>query len=118
MSREEIMARGREQHPTWSEEEIGPWADAKQRVSRAFAGALRFPEQPDWRETLPRVSCPLLLITADPDLGAIVAPEAVDEARRLLPSIEVVRLDGAGHSVRREAYDAFLAAVRAFLAAP
>ncbi|HLZ08200.1 MAG TPA: alpha/beta hydrolase, partial [Chloroflexota bacterium] len=32
MTREAIMAMGRAEHPSWSEEEFGPWADSKKRV--------------------------------------------------------------------------------------
>ena len=113
---EGIIARGREQHPDWAEEEFGPWADSKLQVSERFGLAPRFPERPDWRELLPRVRCPALLVTADPERGAIVTPESAAEAQRLLPGLKVVRLPGAGHNVRREQFDAYLQAVRAFLA--
>jgi len=114
--REGIIASGRQQHPDWAEEEFGPWADAKLQVSDKFSGAMRLPERPDWRELLPKVTCPVLLITADPDRGGIVTPEAAEEAQRLLPSLKVVHIQGAGHNVRREQFDAYLRAVRAFLA--
>ena len=117
LGREALIARCRAEHPTWAEEELGPWADAKLRVSERFAGAVRLADQPPWWEVLPRVRCPALLITADPERGAIVTPETAAEARRLLPSLEVVHIPGAGHNIRREQFDAFLAAVRAFLAA-
>jgi pimeloyl-ACP methyl ester carboxylesterase len=45
-----------------------------------------------------------------------VEPETEAEARRLLPSLQVVRLHGAGHNVRREQFEAYLDAVRRFLA--
>lgn len=71
---------------------------------------------PNWRELLPKVKCPVLLITSDPERGGIVTPEIAEEAKRLLPSIKVVRIQGAGHNIRREQFDAYLKAVRAFLA--
>jgi pimeloyl-ACP methyl ester carboxylesterase len=116
LGRQGIIARGREQHPDWAEEEFGPWADSKLQVSEKFSGAMRFPERPDWRELLPKVKCPALLITSDPERGGIVTPEVAEEAQRLLPSIKVVRIRGAGHNIRREQFDAYLKAVRAFLA--
>jgi pimeloyl-ACP methyl ester carboxylesterase len=115
LGREGIIARGREQHPNWAEEEFGPWADSKLQVSERFSGAMRVPERPDWRELLPKVRCPVLLITADPERGGIVTPQAAAEAAQLLPGLKVVRLSGAGHNVRREQFDAYLKAVRAFL---
>jgi len=117
MTREAIMAIGREEHPSWSEEEFGPWADSKKRVSLAFAGAVRAPERKSWQELLPAITCPLLLITADPEKGGIITPEVAEEASRAQPSLKVVRLRGAGHNIRREQFDAFVQAVRAFLVA-
>lgn len=114
--REAIIAAGRAEHPDWSEEEFGPWADAKLQVSTRFNTGARPPERRGWWELLPKISCPTLLITADPERGAIVTPENAQEAARLLPSLTVVRLPGAGHNIRREQFAAYLQAVRAFLA--
>lgn len=117
LGREGIIARGREQHPDWAEEEFGPWADAKLRVSPTFGGrGMRTAEQTAWRDVLPNVTCPVLLVTGDPENGAIVTPEAAEEATRLNPRVKVVRLRGAGHNIRREQFDGFVPAVREFLA--
>jgi len=111
--REAAIARGRSLNPTWSEEEFGPWSEAKARVSRQFLETLTGGGRMlDWRELLPRVQVPVLLVTSDPERGGIVTPEAAAEAKRLLPSLEVVRLTGAGHNIRREQFEAFVAAVR------
>lgn len=115
LGREGLLARIKEQHPEWGGEEYEPWVESKLQVSERFSTAARGPERPDWRELLPRIACPVLLITADPERGAIVTPEIAAEAQRLLPGLQVVRVRGAGHSVRREQFDAYLRAVRAFL---
>jgi pimeloyl-ACP methyl ester carboxylesterase len=73
-------------------------------------------EQGAWRSLVPQITCPTLLVTADPDKGSIVTPEATAEAVRLNPLVRVVRLRGAGHNIRREQFDGFVAAVRDFLA--
>lgn len=119
LGREGIIARGREQHPDWDEIEFGPWADAKLRVSQTFTvgGAIRRTEMTAWRELLPKITCPTLLVTGDPERGGIVTPEAAAEAERLNPRVTVVRLRGAGHNVRREQFEGYLQAVREFLAA-
>ena len=115
-TREELIAQGRQNHPAWAEDELGAWADSKIQVSLKFANAPRiFPERPDFRELLPKVKVPVLLITADPEQGGIVSPEVAEEAKRLLPSLRVVRLSPAGHNVRREQFPRFLEVVRAFL---
>jgi pimeloyl-ACP methyl ester carboxylesterase len=116
-SREEVMARGRETNPGWDESEFGPWADAKARVRDAFLNSMGARPMLDWQELLPRVQRPMLLITSDPERGSIVTPDAAKEAQRLLPSLQVVRLQGAGHNIRREQFDAFVRTVREFLSA-
>ena len=115
LGREAIMARGRQQSPTWDEVEFGPWADAKLQVSPNFLNRPFFQNEPPWQELMPRVTCPVLLVTADPDRGSIVTPETAQEAERINPRVKVVRLSGAGHNIRREQFDGFLAAVQAFL---
>jgi N-formylmaleamate deformylase len=115
-SREAVMARGRKSNPSWDESELGPWADAKARVRDQFLNSMGARPMLEWQELLPRVQRPMLLITSDPDKGSIVTPEAAKEAQRLLPSLEVMRLQGAGHNIRREQFDAFVRTVREFLA--
>jgi pimeloyl-ACP methyl ester carboxylesterase len=116
--REATMARGREMNPTWDESEFEAWADAKLRVRDEFLASFGSPGamRQDWPELLQRVQRPLLLITSDPDRGSIVTPEVAAEAQRLMPSLKVVRLEGAGHNIRREQYDRFVSCVREFLA--
>jgi pimeloyl-ACP methyl ester carboxylesterase len=107
------MARGRLESPTWAEEEFEPWADAKVHLSEQFLATFgRAMPAPEWRELLPRVTCPVLLVTSDPERGGIVTPEVAEEATHLLPSLRVVRLRGAGHNIRREQFDRFVSAVR------
>jgi pimeloyl-ACP methyl ester carboxylesterase len=115
LGREGVIANGKVQHPTWSDEEFGPWADAKLSVKPSFA-QVRGPERLFWWEELPKQRTPTLLVTADPDKGAIVPPEVAEEAASLNPNLKVVWITGAGHNIRREQFDAFLQAVRAFLA--
>jgi len=116
--RKAAIARGRAARPSWAEEEFEPWADAKIQLSEQFLGTLgQALPAPEWRELLPRVTCPLLLVTSDPERGSIVTPEVAEAARELLPTLRVVRLRGAGHNIRREQFDGFVGAVREFLAA-
>lgn len=114
LGRDGLIAHCRTQNPAWSEEEFGPWADAKLRVSPNFAGR-RVVDNWPWRELLTEVRCPILLITGDNDRGAIVSPEAAAEAQRIQPLVNVVHLSGAGHNIRREQFDSYVQAVRSFL---
>jgi N-formylmaleamate deformylase len=114
MTREQLIAHARQQHPAWAEEELGPWADAKLQVSPKHVNAPR--SQLDFRELLPKVTVPMLLVTSDPERGGGVTPEAAAEAKRIHPATTVVRLSPAGHNVRREQFGGFVEALRAFLA--
>jgi pimeloyl-ACP methyl ester carboxylesterase len=116
-SRDELIGTAKLFHPAWSDDELPHWADSKQQVSQAFMESLGRGTEPAWQEQVPRLACPTLLITGDPERGAMLTPECAEEVRRLNPkSVEVVRLTGAGHAIRRERFDAFMEAVGAFLA--
>lgn len=115
LSREERIARGFAMNPNWVEEEIIPWADSKAEVQINVLERGGAPDSYPWRELLARIQCPVLLITADPQLGAIVTPAAAQEAARLWKQGEVVHIGGAGHNIRRDRYDEMMTAVRAFV---
>ncbi len=68
-----------------------------------------------WREVASKITCPVLLITADPERGAIVTPESAEEAMGLLRSGKTVRIAKAGHNVRRDNYEPYRDAVVGFL---
>jgi N-formylmaleamate deformylase len=112
--REALLVRGRAGNPLWAEEEFGPWVDSKILVDSESLP--RLSQTLNWRQALPRIASPTLLLTADPERGAIVTPEVAREARELQPLVQVVRIPGAGHSIRREQFEQYLSAVREFLA--
>jgi pimeloyl-ACP methyl ester carboxylesterase len=114
LSREQLVEQCRRESPAWPEAEIGPWADSKLRA-RPDLGFILEPPRRGWQEILARLTCPALLITADPERGAIVTPQQSAEAARVVPSLSVTHLPGAGHNIRRERFDDYVAAVRAFL---
>jgi pimeloyl-ACP methyl ester carboxylesterase len=117
LPREERIARGLAVNPTWVEEEIIPWADSKAELNIDVLGPAlaAFSNAAPWREVISRIECPILLITGDPELHAIVTPETAQEAAQLWKHGEVVHISGAGHNIRRDRYDETMAAVRAFL---
>lgn len=115
MTLEEIEAQGRAMSPTWADGEFGPWARSKKQF-RPPAGASMLPPG-DWRDDVARMALPTLLIHGgNRERFAIVTGEVAAEARRLNPRLETLKLDAAGHNVRREAFPEFVAAVRSFLA--
>lgn len=111
----ELIAQQRVQTPHWSEAELGPWADAKLRMSLNVLNRDN-PAELDWPATLRRISTPALLITGDPPLGAIVTEEGAAALRALVPHLQVAHIAGAGHSIRRDQRARYLDVVREFLA--
>jgi len=111
---DDILGESRKTDPTWSEEDRIPWAVAKHQFDLAmFSSGPR-----SWRsyaEIVPLIDCPTLLICAE---KGIVTTEVAENAARLWKSkkpFRWVRIMGAGHNVRREKFDEFMAAVTAFL---
>jgi N-formylmaleamate deformylase len=112
-SRGELLAQGRAQSPRWSDEELSPWADAKRQVDPVvFDGAGSVGT--GWRELVPRITCPALLIIGDNSAGAIVGPPVVDELSRLHPPLQVAHIEGAGHNIRRDSFEAYMQTVERF----
>lgn len=115
-TRDAVIDAGRAAHPNWPEDELPAWADAKLQVSQPFMESLRGANEPPWITLLPRITCPMLLLTADPERGAIVSPESAEEAQRANGNVQVVRVTGAGHNIRREQREPYMRALRGFLA--
>lgn len=113
-TREELMAWCRSELPTWPEAELGPWADAKRQLSLNVFQLFEASWKP-WQEAAREITCPTLLVTADPEKDAIVTPDMAQEAVDLLLHGRVVRIRGAGHSIHREQFDAYMEAVTQFL---
>jgi pimeloyl-ACP methyl ester carboxylesterase len=119
MSRADLIAEQRQQFPEWSDDELEPWADAKHAVSLHVASVFNRsnPKAVDWPATLRRITCPALLITADPELGGIVTDKTAQELKALVPQLEVVHIPQAGHSIRRDQFDRYMEVSQRFLAA-
>lgn len=113
MPPEGVAAYGRQQHPNWDDADVEVWAEAKGQFDLSLVDAVRAEPRP-WREIAAAVRCPMLLLTADTDLGGIVTPEAGAEAARLAGG-QVEHIAGAGHNIRRERYQDYRAAVKDFL---
>jgi len=120
LDREALVAFGRANRKGWAEDEFAPWAEAKHLCHLETLERMA-PGGPDWREVARGIRCPVLLLTGDADvqsaagLGAIVTPEVAREAEALLPRGKVVHIAGAGHNIRRENYEGYIAAVTGFL---
>lgn len=120
-SLQELLAIGRRVNPNWAEEDLAPWARAKQTVDPAVPTWLLSSSDIDgWRDVVQRIRCPVLLITGDPgvDDDVTVRAEAAAQAQQLCASLTVAHVAAAGHSIHRDQFDAFLAALSDFLRRP
>ena len=111
---DELIASCRKDNPFWAEDELRPWAESKKQFDYNFL------QRPGgmphgWQEIYPALACPTLLITADPNKGAIVTPETAQMVSAANPHIQVAQIPGAGHNIRRENYAAYMSVLRAFL---
>jgi N-formylmaleamate deformylase len=111
----EVIASGRVRSPEWAEAEFEPWAEAKHQVSPQVVDFIG-DSFDSWIELIPRIDCPTLLITGDPDRGAIVTPPVAEQIAALNDKIAVTRIPGAGHNIRRQRYDRYVEVVSRFLA--
>jgi pimeloyl-ACP methyl ester carboxylesterase len=113
--RELLIAEQRAATPMWSEEVLGPWADAKLRLSPKvtdFDPTVAV----DWPAVLRRITCPALLIAADPDRGGMISAESAVAFQSFVPQLRVITIEGAGHCVRYEQFGRYMDVVRGFLA--
>jgi pimeloyl-ACP methyl ester carboxylesterase len=111
MTEAELMGLGRRQSPTWEAQEFPAWIASKQQVSRNALPILPTP----WQDDIRRIRAPTLLIYGDAEQGSLVGVAAAREARDLNKDLRALRIEGAGHNVRRENFPAYLLAVRSFL---
>jgi pimeloyl-ACP methyl ester carboxylesterase len=116
-TREELLAGQRAEQPGWSEADLGPWADAKRRFSPHVLSVLDRDNAADvdWPAILSCITCPALLITADPELGAIVTIESAAALQALVPQLQVAHIPGAGHNIRRDQFALYIDVVRGFI---
>ncbi len=117
-TREELLDGQRAEQPGWSEADLEPWADAKQRFSPNVLSVLDQDNAAgiDWPEIMRQITCPALLVTADPELGAIVTEESAAMLKVLVPHLEIAHIAEAGHNIRRDQFGRYMEVVRGFLA--
>jgi pimeloyl-ACP methyl ester carboxylesterase len=111
----ERIATGKAQNPNWSDDEILPWAESKGEYNRDIMNNRGVFRTYPWREAIARVGCPVLLITAETEKGAIVKPEVAQEAARLCKHCQLAYISGAGHCIHRDRYAETMQVVLDFL---
>lgn len=114
MTRQQLMDLARtEVHTGWRQEEYGPWADSKLQLSpnvvQAFSGFGR-----SWiGDAFAKTRIPVLILKQDTDKDGRRRDQ---EVASILPNGKLVHVEGAGHNIRRDQYEATLRILRNFLA--
>lgn len=115
---EQLLEEYHHDHPTWPEELVIPMCEAKKQLDPTFIDRMSErvrADQSSWPITVQNITQPVLLFTANPDLGALVLPEGVAKVRELNPNIRIVHFPDVGHLIRFDKVDAFMDALWAFL---
>ncbi len=115
-TKEEMVTAQQKQNPSWSPSETERWADAKIRLSLHAINGLDYLHLPmNWLTTIQNISCPSLLICADPERGAATTPAQAELLKQMTPQLQVAQIAGAGHDIRRDQFDAYVATIQKFL---
>ncbi len=117
-TKEELFTEVRTGNPGWAEAELEPWVNSKLRYSPRIVEMVQMDDLPemDFESLVKNVTCPVLMLTADTQKGAIVTEKDAAALNQGIPQLEVVHIDGAGHSIRRDQFGRFMQAVQTFLA--
>ena len=108
LKHEEIIANGRQQYPTWHDDDLPAWAASKQQVAESAMSALQLGE---WTDTVPFIQCPTLLVYASGIVTGDLA-RAVEATNERVSSHQIA---DAGHNVRREQFERFVEVAQGFL---
>jgi N-formylmaleamate deformylase len=112
LSPEEALAQGKATSPTWHDDEFPAWVDSSLQVSDNVFDAMKL--EP-WQTVVQELQCPTLLVTGGEQRGAMVTEALRREIDANYAPIQTHQLEGAGHNIRREALEEFVALVRSFL---
>lgn len=116
-ARDEILAEGNSTHSDWSKIELEHWANSKLRFD-AKVTALMHPSDYasiNFRGLMGQISCPILLLSGNKALGAAATAEQIAQLKEYLPRLQVISITEAGHSIRREQFDQYIAILRDYL---
>ena len=119
---EQAAAWYRQEYPDWSDEDClrraetitstapGVFAEMRAEAQDALARGTT-----DRMHILSSVQSPTLLLYGSAELGSMVAPADAERFVQIMPRGRAIQLPGAGHSLHRDASDAFLETVIPFL---
>ena len=116
LSRDEMLAKVHANRAGWADADYAEWLDDKTLVAPQALEIIRTPGTP-WFDLIENVECPILLVTGDPALGALVTPDFAEGLAARWQNGRVVNIPSVGHSIRRGEPARYAAAVNEFIAA-
>lgn len=117
MSETDRQAHGRARHPRWDAADLQPWSTAQTRLDPDVVDWFAsWRTRNAWREHVSALRVPGLLLIGDADPATVaVLPAMATEAQQRWPQLQVQRITGAAHDIRRDQFDPFMQALTAFL---
>ena len=117
MTREELLSECRTQNPAWSDAELEPWVNSKQRVSAQVTALIDPPDMLslDLLNLFKKIACPTLFISAEAERGAASSETDIALLKTSIPHMQVKHIAQAGHNIRREQFARYLESIQNFL---
>lgn len=98
---EALVQQRREDHPGWPESEWLPTGLGEQQVQRDYLARGDLKPSPRWPDLVDALRVPTLLLTGD-RREEVLVDDAMEQALRGNDAVELHRIAGAGHCVRRD----------------
>jgi pimeloyl-ACP methyl ester carboxylesterase len=111
---EGLLAQLDKENPHWHADERVPWAESKLQASPEVGRFFQQTKRP-WQEIIGAITCPILLMVAEPHLGSHTQWEAAVQATGIWAEGSLVHIPGAGHNLQRDRYDLFMARLAKWL---
>jgi N-formylmaleamate deformylase len=116
LNRMELIAHIHQENPRWHDDVLSPSSDAMLQMSvEALLKIGKESRWGSWRQYIPKIGCPILLLAGDPTCGAMMTPEILQEVKSLWLNGRVVQFQDVGHCLHQELIMPFLHTVNEFL---
>lgn len=112
--REEALALRRKDSPLWADEDVQLSLDARLQFELDLFTYFPQHESP-WRSVVQRIDCPAMLVIGENERGGIISVDVANEVTALNDNFVWKKIEGAGHAIRYDQFDAFMSAVTTFL---
>lgn len=109
---EALLEVRRKQHPDWPENELLVTGRAEQQVDLDYLRHGDFKPTTPWPQLFSDLIVPALVVTGDA-MDEVCIDRGIEDGLREIgnPNVTVVRIQGAGHCIRREQPEQYYAAV-------